>query len=369
MKRKLLSSLLIAGVSLAGISVANAAVVVDFSGATGHGLTQDRIQVNNIRVDQEIVNPFDPTRPDIVSTHYNVPFVFDPATLHLVPDLSTAVVDAPDGPDLHCASLTLMVNDAFTGDPISSASVSVGSDTSTTDSDGQATLSNLLAADVSFVVSASGYTTVTQNAALNCTEPTTVGVALNPTSGGGVIGAGAFRVTLSWGENPRDLDSHLTGPNSNSTGQTDETNRFHVYFGNSSSSGAALDVDDTTSFGPETITVSPESSAGIRAGVYRYTVHHYSGIETIATSGATVRLTLPDSSVRNFTPPASGSLSGSGDIWTVFEVVVDSAGAMSILPVNTYGTSSASSVRSRAETATGYGEVEGGVDWNNFPAK
>ena len=33
-----------------------------------------------------------------------------------------------------------------------------------------------------------------------------------------------FRVVLTWDEQPRDLDSHLTGP------QTDGNGRFHIYY-------------------------------------------------------------------------------------------------------------------------------------------
>ena len=60
--------------------------------------------------------------------------------------------------------------------------------------------------------------------------------------------AGQFRFILTWGEEPRDLDSHLWIP----TGVGIYT---HVYFSNrgtllGASPYAELDVDDTYSFGP-----------------------------------------------------------------------------------------------------------------------
>ncbi|MBA4382487.1 MAG: hypothetical protein C0406_07975, partial [Sideroxydans sp.] len=55
-----------------------------------------------------------------------------------------------------------------------------------------------------------------------------------------------MRIVLNWGELPSDLDSHLIFPSN------------HIYFNSktgSTSSDAKLDVDDTTSYGPETITI------------------------------------------------------------------------------------------------------------------
>jgi hypothetical protein len=75
-----------------------------------------------------------------------------------------------------------------------------------------------------------------------------------------------LRVVLTWGGQPSDLDSHLAGPST-------AGGIFHVYYSNRSAPGsqANLDVDDTDSFGPETITLSTRS-----AGTYRYWVHDYS---------------------------------------------------------------------------------------------
>ncbi|MEM8559812.1 MAG: carboxypeptidase regulatory-like domain-containing protein, partial [Bacteroidota bacterium] len=74
---------------------------------------------------------------------------------------------------------------------------------------------------------------------------------------------GAYRIVLSWGANPDDLDSHLTGPDG-------QGGRFHIYFVSETFGDSNLDLDDTSSFGPETITLFPTND-----GVYRYSVHNY----------------------------------------------------------------------------------------------
>lgn len=86
--------------------------------------------------------------------------------------------------------------------------------------------------------------------------------------------AGEIRIVLSWGEEPSDLDAHLTGPG----GPLQDINGdplHHVYYSNrtyvaGTDTLAVLDRDDTSSFGPETLTFRPAAD-----GVYRYTVHNY----------------------------------------------------------------------------------------------
>lgn len=352
-----------------GLAQAQSSIEIDFSSTTGYGLDTDLINIENIRVDIVVTNPFDPTRPTISSNDYTVPFRFDSSTLHLVPDLG-ATVDESDTTTA-CASLSLNITDAYTGSVVSGASVSVGSNSDLSDSSGGANFTGLREGSVQVEVVADGYNSTQQVVDLSCADPTDIGIALNPESGSeGGLSANEVRVILSWGENPRDLDSHLTGPDANSDGSTsDETNRFHIYYSNRSVDAANLDRDDVSSYGPETITITPpEGSSVLRDGLYRYSVYHFSGSNTLATSDATVRLVFDDGDERSFTPPADdGTLTGSGDLWTVFELLV-SGGSVTVLPVNTYSdvTGGSSSIRS---TATGYGEVESGVDFARLPAK
>lgn len=124
--------------------------------------------------------------------------------------------------------------------------------------------------------------------------------------------ANGVSIKLTWGERPSDLDSHLWTPSGT-----------HVYFSSQGQLAAEpfanLDVDDTSSYGPEVITLTR-----LMVGTYRYAVHNYSGFGSgpIASSGARVELTLPGGRTEFFAPPASGETSDTR-YWTLFELTVD----------------------------------------------
>jgi len=121
-----------------------------------------------------------------------------------------------------------------------------------------------------------------------------------------------LRIKLTWGVSPADLDSHLTGP-------LEGGGRFHVYYASegslASSPYAALDVDDVTSFGPETITVTRQLNGVYRYSVYDYTNGGSSTSTALAASGATVTVYLRGQIVATYAVP-----SGAGTVWTVFEM-------------------------------------------------
>ncbi len=126
------------------------------------------------------------------------------------------------------------------------------------------------------------------------------------------------RATLTWGLNPRDLDSHLITP----TGA-------HIYYSSKGSASSApwawLDVDDTTSYGPENVSVyqfTPNGSA-----VYKYYVYLYAGTGTLAGSGARVSVQGPGAVLWNCTVPGGTS---TARYWHVFNMRSDG----SIIPVN-----------------------------------
>ncbi|MFZ5775396.1 MAG: carboxypeptidase regulatory-like domain-containing protein [Thermodesulfobacteriota bacterium] len=346
-------------------STAMAELAIDFTDISGFGVDSDTVQIDNIRVDFIIVNPFDPTRPYMQSAYFNVPFDFDMATLHLVPSLGTAVAE---GDDTNCSDATIYVTDAYTGSAVANAAVSIGGETVFTDANGMATFSGLTAGNSMVEAVADNYSTGSRSVTLSCTEAASLGLSLDPTSGDGALQASDVRITLAWGADPRDLDTHFTGPTSASTGISDETNRFHVYYGNTNADEvASLDVDDTSGYGPETITLIPPAGAStLRPGIYRYTVHHFSGYNNIATSNASVTLNIGGSSSREFLPPADATgLAGTyGDTWTVFELMVDSTYGITVLPIDTYA--SGTSVSDVRTTRTGYGSVEKGVDFGRL---
>lgn len=121
-----------------------------------------------------------------------------------------------------------------------------------------------------------------------------------------------YKAVLSWGEKPRDEDSHLVGSDGTSA-------PYHVYYGNKDAYDANgnriawLDHDDTTSYGPETLTFDVNSN-----GTYNYYVHNYSGEAPLNTSGAKVELWKGNTLIKTYTIPADWS---DQNIWGVFSIV------------------------------------------------
>ena len=128
--------------------------------------------------------------------------------------------------------------------------------------------------------------------------------------------SGEYRFVLSWGDSPSDLDSHMLTPAPDS----DE-----IYYGDKIGNGLALDVDDTTGYGPETITITDQLS-----GTYGYFVYNYSGSPDITTSDAVVKVYNSSGLMRTITIPTSGSglywkvASLNGAVLTVINTIVSS---------------------------------------------
>jgi len=146
-----------------------------------------------------------------------------------------------------------------------------------------------------------------------------------------VLDATKVTITLTWGANPSDEDSHLTVPQSlEGVGQ-----RYDLFYNNRYSTpttrwpSVGLDTDDTSSYGPEVSTIYK-----LYKGTYRFNVHHYKGSGNITTStpASAVVFDIPSGAmagIRSFSPPASGALggsSGTGDVWQVFDFDVDASG-------------------------------------------
>ena len=128
-------------------------------------------------------------------------------------------------------------------------------------------------------------------------------------------------------------DAHLSGPD----GQGD---RFHLLFTNRAQPPvpfASLDTDDTSSFGPETVTIGTTAGAFV-AGDYHVWVHNYVA-STFAGSSAVVTVLRMDSQgiptqlTRQEVQFAQGD--PSDDLWHVVNLVVDSGGGVGITVVQT----------------------------------
>ncbi len=131
---------------------------------------------------------------------------------------------------------------------------------------------------------------------------------ITPVMGEGV--GNTYRITLTWGENPSDLDSHMSGRDSYG-------NWFHVYFGDRDAYEGDihlcnLDYDDTTSYGPEhiTLTVTGEEA-------YYYYIHHFAGSGSIASSGAQITVEQGDALIAVYNVPAN---LGDDIYWNVFAI-------------------------------------------------
>lgn len=149
-----------------------------------------------------------------------------------------------------------------------------------------------------------------------------------------VLSDDEYRIILTWGDSPRDLDSHLTYYLNNQQ-------QFHVFYSQKTAvykgkTVATLDLDDVSSYGPETITMTLDSGLVENGGVFRYSVHNYSGSfysdsGEMSLSNATVRVYAGNNLIKTFHIPRDKT----GTVWHVFDI--DKEG---IKPVNTFYNSS-----------------------------
>ena len=243
----------------------------------------------------------------------------------------TGIINSSQGGRLGGAEVNFAFTDNVTGDPLDAPydlTVTTLDSTDTNDEDliGTFTITGAPTGTFDCVVYSEGF------------EPTVIpGIGVE--DGANDLGesavvetppSGAVRVTLSWGQFPFDLDSHLTGPDG-------QGGRYHVYFSNEEVETDSLDTDDTDSYGPETITFYPRR----RSGMYRYSVHNYTdrnsalggrGIAGLAGNGqplsgarpARVEVVVSNAQgvitdTRVYTAPTAGS-GDDADTWRVFEI-------------------------------------------------
>lgn len=132
----------------------------------------------------------------------------------------------------------------------------------------------------------------------------------------------AVSVKLTWGAAPSDIDSHLLLPNGG-----------HIYYREEGSltdaPWANLDVDDTSSFGPEVVTIRKPM-----VGTYRYLAHNYSGSFAPGIMNSPTRIELNVDGVQQIFMPPTGE--GSNRWWHVFDLVVDAQCRITVTPVNAW---------------------------------
>jgi len=130
-----------------------------------------------------------------------------------------------------------------------------------------------------------------------------------------------FRIVLTWGSRPRDLDAHLSGPNP-------EGGDFHIWYRNRYPIGGKdfLDIDDMDKYGPETVTIYKPA-----VGNYKYSVHDYSNRDSklskkLSRSNAQVYVYSQNKLLASFEVPNNYR----GNCWHVFEIDEKHA----IIPIN-----------------------------------
>ncbi|MDA3814235.1 MAG: carboxypeptidase regulatory-like domain-containing protein [Candidatus Cloacimonetes bacterium] len=209
--------------------------------------------------------------------------------------------------------------DAVTGDPLSDTKVSITDymkqiRSIETDETG-IFIDEVEIGQYKLDISKEGYISTFANVRMGADEtPREIVCALSPE-------IKEFRIVLTWGSRPRDLDAHLSGPNP-------EGGDFHIWYRNKILIDGKdfLDRDDMDKYGPETVTIYKPA-----VGNYRYSVHDYTNknskrSEQLSRSNAQVFVYGQNKLLASFEVPNNFR----GNCWHVFEINEKHA----IIPVN-----------------------------------
>lgn len=316
-KRLLYGSSLVIFLFLSQLTFAQS--IVDFSQSRGFGLFPERpdlVQINSIRIDTIVQIPFEVWR--IETAYYDVLLKACESgeTVYLEPILS--------GEEPNCVPSRLDFSASFASEETASFD--------------RIRFDNILRHTVVTDLDNPEQTTIVS-------EPLSLVFRYDPIMVRliQVVKPHRIAISLNWGENPRDLDAHLTGP---ACIQRDEfdfscnpNSRFHIFFRSNNADIAFMEIGEFSETKPEGITILPPADTDtLRPGIYRYVVHHFVGTENIAHSNAIVRLHIGDEPARVFTPPPDDHqfLRGEYDAWTVFELLVTTEGMVEIMPIQRY---------------------------------
>ncbi len=131
-----------------------------------------------------------------------------------------------------------------------------------------------------------------------------------------------YRIVLTWGVDPRDLDTHFNG--------TIDGSNDHIFYLDMHGEGASLDVDDTTSYGPETLTIPDirKYSGNVTYSVHDYTNRYESSSTELSASSAKVDVYKGSELLKTFYVPFGRE----GTVWNVFYITPDEQ----IVPINTF---------------------------------
>lgn len=134
-----------------------------------------------------------------------------------------------------------------------------------------------------------------------------------------ILSSDEYRIVLTWGSSPRDLDSHLSY-------YVGDTRMAHVYYSNKvvSYNGdvlAKLDLDDTSSYGPETVTITLNADLLKDNNIFKYSVHDFTNRSSAAStamslSDAVIHVYAGNTLLKTYFIPKNEV----GTVWHVFDI-------------------------------------------------
>ena len=160
--------------------------------------------------------------------------------------------------------------------------------------------------DYTIEVRTEGFETFYNNVSVNSSSSPNQNmvVALSPT-----LLENQIRIVLTWGASPSDLDSHLK-----------ISNGVTISYSNTTGDGLRLDVDDTTAYGPETITIDNVNNSL----VYKYIIYDYSNVSAVGVKGCGVNVYTSSGSYKFIGNKVSRA-------WEVFNIKNGK-----VVPINAY---------------------------------
>ncbi|MBI3423593.1 MAG: carboxypeptidase regulatory-like domain-containing protein [Acidobacteria bacterium] len=242
---------------------------------------------------------------------YTVSFTVTDSGTPPLSDTKTVAITV--GSTATTGTVTGIVRNAATGQPLAGAAISIANTTLTATSaaNGAYTLNNVPPGPRTLTAAATGFAATQFAITVVAGQTLTQNISLSPT-----LATGQLRITVNWTKDtagfPDDLDAHLYGPDGSN-------NCFHVYWNDygslTAAPYAALEVDNIELSGhPPTETVQ---IARQTAGTYRFFIDDYESeyADGIARSRATVQIFGSSGLLRTYIAP-----SGAGEFWHVFDL-------------------------------------------------
>ena len=129
-----------------------------------------------------------------------------------------------------------------------------------------------------------------------------------------VLDSDEFRIVLTWGQNPLDIDAHLTGTYNSTPFYVDYT---RMSFSSGSQTIANLDIDDRYSYGPETVTLKWSDAMGdCSFYVHDFTNRSNASSSALSLSSAEVKVYRGNTLEATYKIP----MDRVGTIWNVFDI-------------------------------------------------